>query len=157
VVAILTVQLEDLPRAVEQIQKWYLHEWPTWYGPGGPGDAQSDLANCLSTPGKLPKCLVATDDRDQLLGTVSLRQTSPGSDRYPGVWLTALLVPSQHRRSGIGTALVAAAERGAKRLEFSSIHASTTTAHSLLNRRGWTSLDAIWSAGDCLEIYRKLL
>jgi GNAT superfamily N-acetyltransferase len=157
VAAIRIVFLEDLPSAVEQIQQWYRDEWPAWYGPGGPGDAQSDLANCLTTSGKLPKCLVAIDDRDQPLGTASLRQTSPGSDQYPGVWLTALLVPSQYRWSGIGTALVAAAEREVKRLEFSSIHASTKTVHSLLKRRGWTSLDAIWYSGDRLEIFRKLL
>ncbi|CTQ55268.1 Acetyltransferase (GNAT) family protein [Roseibium album] len=156
-VAIRTVHLEDLPSAVEQIQKWYLHEWPAWYGPGGPGDAQSDLVNCVSTPGKLPKCLVAIDDRDQLLGTASLKFKSPGSDQYPGAWLTALLVPSKHRGSGIGTALVAAAECEAKHLTFSSIHASTTTAHSLLKRNGWAHIDAIWSSGIRLEIYRKLL
>ncbi|MEM9633361.1 MAG: GNAT family N-acetyltransferase [Pseudomonadota bacterium] len=149
--------LETVPGVLARLETWFVEEWPGWYGPGGAGDASRDLGACLQAPGRLPRCLVSLDGLGAVIGTVSLRDTSPGSDRYPGVWLTALLVPPPLRRTGIGTGLVAAAEAEALRLGFSEIHASTANAQSLFRRRDWIVHDSLKIRETVLDIFRKPL
>jgi GNAT superfamily N-acetyltransferase len=151
------VSLSTCPGALERIALWFQEAWPAWYGPGGQGDARRDLDRCLTPPGRLPRCLIALDDTAEPVGTVSLRDTSPGSDRYPGVWLTALFVPEAFRRAGIGTALVAAAEREAAGLGFQDILVSTATAQSLMQAWDWRRIDGLRSPGGDLDIFRKML
>lgn len=154
---ISVVPLETCAEALDRIECWFRDAWAAWYGPGGKGDARRDLDRCLASPGRLPCCLVALNETGQPVGTVSLRDSSPGSDRYPGAWLTALLVPEPFRRAGIGTALVAAAERQAGQLGFTEILASTASAQFLMLARHWQLLDTLrFPAGD-LEIFRKTL
>ncbi|MFN3249461.1 GNAT family N-acetyltransferase [Roseibium album] len=151
------VALETVPEAVGQIVQWFESEWPDWYGPDGPGNPASDLQQCLHSRRILPRCLIAVDNVSRPVGTVSLRDTSPGSDRYPGVWLTALLVPQPRRQSGIGGMLVSAAEREADRLGFDEIHATTGSVQSLLVRRGWKLHDTLKEDPGMLQIFRKSL
>jgi len=151
------VCLETVPQAVPVIEAWFVQQWPSWYGPGGQGDARRDLTRCLHSDFRLPRCLVAVDGHSRPVGTVSLRDSSPGSDRYPGIWLTALMVPEPHRKTGVGTALVAAAEREAARLEFAVIFASTASAQSLFLRRDWERIDSFHYPSGELEIFRKVL
>ncbi|MES0885058.1 GNAT family N-acetyltransferase [Roseibium sp. SCP14] len=149
--------LETVPGALECLEAWFVREWRDWYGPRGIGDASRDLNACLQARNHLPRCLVSLDGSGDVIGTVSLRDTSPGSDRYPGVWVTALLVPVPLRRSGLGTGLIAAAEAEALRLGFSEIHASTASAQSLFRRRDWCLHDSLKTRGAVLDIFRKSL
>lgn len=147
--------LSDLSRQLGQIADLYQDSWPHWYGPGGAGDARKDLKACLKTPGILPQCLVAVDRALLPIGTVSLRSTSPGSDVYPGAWLTALLVPEALRRNGIGSALVAAAEIEAAQLGFDHILATTGSATTILKNRRWEQIDQVETASGKLAMFRK--
>ncbi|WP_298984381.1 GNAT family N-acetyltransferase [uncultured Roseibium sp.] len=149
------LHLSDLPQPLDQISDWYQAGWPHWYGPGGTGDARHDLKACLAAPDTLPQCLVAVDRASTPVGTVSLRSTSPGSNLYPGAWLTALLVPEDLRRNGIGTALVAAAENEAAQLGFDRIHATTGSAMTILKNRRWEQVDQVETASGKLAIFRK--
>lgn len=125
--------------------------------PGEPGDAREDLERCLLPNARLPRCLVALDRDGRPLGTVSLRDTSPGSDLYPGAWLTALLVHRDFRKAGVGIKLIAAAEREAARIGFPEILTATATAGSLVLRRNWQQVKTLQSASGPLDIYRKAL
>ncbi|MHA7775818.1 GNAT family N-acetyltransferase [Roseibium sp. M-1] len=149
--------LGAVPEVLEEIERWYCAEWPGWYGLAGPGDARRDLDRCLNPPGRLPRCLMALNADNQPVGTVSLRDTSPGSDRYPGAWLTALLVPQDQRRTGIGTLLIEAAELEAIRLGFPEILTATASAQSLVLKRGWQQINLLQSASGPLGVYRKVL
>ncbi|WP_422378767.1 GNAT family N-acetyltransferase [Roseibium sp.] len=151
------VCLETISEAAADIEVWFRDEWPAWYGAGGQGDARRDLARCLHTEFRLPRCLVALNTVRLPVGTVSLRDSSPGSDRYPGAWLTALLVPGPFRLAGIGTSLVAAAEAEAARLGYSEILSSTATAQSLFLTRDWQRIDTFRYPSGELEIFRKVL
>lgn len=81
---ISVVSLETCPDQLDRIELWFADAWPGWYGPGGQGDAHRDLDRCLASRDRLPRCLVAFDTGRRPVGTVSLRDSSPGSDRYPG-------------------------------------------------------------------------
>jgi GNAT superfamily N-acetyltransferase len=149
--------LGNAPAAMDTLETWFIDEWPGWYGPDGPGDARQDLEKCLQPGTRLPRCLVALDSGDRPLGTVSLRDTSPGSDIYPGAWLTALLVHRDFRKAGIGAELVAAAERQAKQLGFPEILTATATARSLVLKRDWLLVKTLHPETGPLGIYRKTL
>lgn len=164
------------PDLVPAVARLYEAEWPGWYGSGGPGDALADLHAAMSDDGVLPWALVALSgggvdgdgDRGvegsaeaasvpEVLGTVCLRDTSPGSELHPGAWLTALVVDPEGRGQGIASALIAAAETAARAMGFDRLHTSTDSAASLLARRGWKKIGETRSGRGALDIYAQRL
>lgn len=148
------VHLLDVPGAAALLARWFVAEWGTWYGPDGPGDADSDLAAC-SRRDALPLCLVALNGDDGVLGTAALKTESVGRELGPGPWLAALLVGNDYRGRGVGTALVEAIENEAARLDFTSVYTSTDTATGLLERRGWREFGASESIRGPVKVYRQ--
>ena len=150
------VHLLEAPGAVDTLAEWFADEWAPWYGPGGEGDAEGDLAACRSRDA-LPICLVALSESGDVLGTASLRSESVGSELGVGPWLAAVLVPREHQGQGVGTALVAAIEAEARRLGFECLYTSTSTAEGLLKRRGWEAFGASQSLRGPVAVYRRRL
>ena len=70
----------------------------------------------------------------------ALRAESIDSHRHLTPWLAALLVAPEHRRRGIGTALIAAIEDEARRLGHGRLYVGTDEA-GLVERRGWRAFD----------------
>ena len=147
------VHLVDAPDTLPTLVNWFVEEWAPWYGPGGAGDAPSDLASCLNRD-EIPLALLALDANDEILGTAALKPESVGSETGTGPWLAALLVERGHRRRGIGTALIEAIEAEAWRLGFASLYTSTDVAESLLRRRGWQAVGTTESLRGTITIYR---
>lgn len=148
------VHLFEAPGAAIILARWFVEEWAPWYGPDGPGDAESDLAACRSR-GALPICLVALGADDDVLGTAALKSESVGSELGVGPWLAALLVGEQHRGKGIGWALVEAITAEAKRLGFDALYISTEVAESRLGRRGWQKAGTSESLRGPITVYRR--
>jgi N-acetylglutamate synthase-like GNAT family acetyltransferase len=153
--------LIDVQAFTPTLERWYIDEWAPWYGAEGKGDAHADLVLCNSRV-KLPICLIALSSSGELLGTAALKNESIGSELGMGPWLAALLVGKQHRRSGVGTALVKAIEKQAERLGLERIYCTTDTASNLLERCGWRTLKGIKVESlrgtlkiYCLEISKK--
>lgn len=150
------VHLVDAPEAASTLARWFVAEWEHWYGPDGPGDAASDLAASRSRD-ELPLCLVAVSLEGRVLGTAALKTESIGSELGVGPWLAALLVGTPFRGKGIGTALVAAVEREARRLGFGALYTSTDSADGLLLRRGWQAFGTTRSLRGRVTVYRRPL
>jgi len=150
------VHLVDAPEAAPVLVRWFVEEWRPYYGPGGPGDAEADIAACRSR-NALPICLVALDDDGALLGTVALRTDSVGSELGVGPWLAALLVARELRGQGIGTALVAALEDEARRLGYAAIYTSTDAAERLMRQRGWQAMGTTLSLRGPITVFRRQL
>ena len=145
------LHLCNVPDAVPVLARWFLQEWAPYYGPSGPGDAESDLREAAD-PAHLPICLVATEG-DQPLGTIALKEGSVDSHRHLSPWLAAFLVASEHRRRGVGTALVSAVEQEARRLGFMRIYTATDAAMTLLERRGWRAVDEAPTLRGTVTVY----
>ncbi len=111
-----------------------------YYGPDGPGDAEKDLHESCNRD-DLPVALVALDNDGTVLGTAALKRESVGSELGLGPWLAAFYVPIEHRKRGIGSALVEAIENKARNFGFESIFVSTDAAENIIRRRGWTLLE----------------
>ena len=82
-----------------------------------------------------------------------LKATSIDTYTHVGPWATAGYVIPSRRREGIGTQLLAALLVEANRLGFSQIYCATASAVSLLERAGWTRLDAVNHDGGTQFIY----
>ncbi|MDP6805969.1 MAG: GNAT family N-acetyltransferase [Rhodospirillales bacterium] len=148
------VHLADTPGASATLARWFEDEWAPWYGPEGPGDAARDLALCRHRD-ELPICLVALGAGDQVMGTVALKSESVGADQHPGPWLAAFLVDNEHRRRGVGTALVEAIEAEARRLGFAAVHTSVENGGTMFERRGWRAVGTAQSLRGGVVVYRR--
>lgn len=147
------LHLVEVPELTPTLVQWFIKEWTPWYGPDGPGNAESDLAACSSRDA-LPICLVALNGDGDPLGTAALKSESVGSELGVGPWLAAVLVAEAHQGQGVGTTLVQAIEVEAARLGFEAIYTSTDTAMGILERRGWQEFGTTKSLRGPLKIYR---
>ena len=132
--------LLEVPEALPVLTRWFVEEWGPYYGPEGPGDAEADL-RAANQRDQLPICLVALDAAGGVTGTVALRAESIASHRHLTPWLAALLVAPEHRRRGIGTALIAAIE-GRDRGAFSRNQSHPLQQHDLHRARRQPGLRA---------------
>jgi len=134
------VLLADAVATIPLLTRLFIEEWGPYYGPDGPGDAEKDLLESCNRD-DLPVALVALHDDGTVLGTAALKKESVGSELGLGPWLAAFYVPIEHRKRGIGSALVEAIENKARSFGFESIFVSTDAAENVIRRRGWTALE----------------
>ncbi len=110
--------------------------WPDWYGAGGRGDARADLARYAQGSG-VPFGMVLLQ-QGKAIGFAALKNEGFGD--WPGPWLGAATVQAALRGQGLGSQLFGALEAAAQAQGFASLYAATSTAASLLARRGWLCL-----------------
>jgi len=94
----------------------------------------------LRSPG-IPFALVAHRD-DEFLGTASVISDDMEERPQYAPWVAAAWVDADHRRYGVGSALVAAAADAAFALQFSRIFLCATPENSsFYERAGWQRLE----------------
>jgi GNAT superfamily N-acetyltransferase len=147
--------LADHPAALPMLRSWFETEWESYYGPSGPGDAESDLLAC-SNRMVLPIGFVAFCGQS-LYGVAALKLTSLATHSHLGPWAAAGLVHAAFRRRGIGSALVRMLEETARGLGHSRIHCATSTANRILERRNWQFMERVADRGEDVTIYQKSL
>ena len=137
------------------LKLWFETEWASYYGPEGPGDAQTDLATYANGT-NLPVGVVAFLN-DKVCGIAVLKSESIRSHSHLGPWAAAAMVHRDHRGRGIGTALIRAVEDEAKRRGYKQIYCGTSTAARLLERAGWRLMEQVLHDGENVAIYAKVL
>ena len=130
--------LADHADVIPTLADWYLSEWEPYYGVHGPGDARVDLESRCNRE-ELPIGLVALEG-DQVWGTAAL-DLDATTNLSPSV--VGLLVGRDHRRRGIATALLEAAEDLACRVGYNRLYISTTVLGGLLERMGWNAMGEV--------------
>lgn len=148
--------LAEAPEVVPKLVKLFQEEWEVYYGPEGPGIAESDIWECCQI-NNIPLALIAIDDNGEVVGTGTLRAELIGSTLNYGPWITALVVEKNRRGNGIGTALISALEMEARRFRCRFIYISTYTAGDILLSRGWQEINKITSYEGVATIYRAEL
>jgi GNAT superfamily N-acetyltransferase len=149
------VPLRERPDLCAFFAEQFEAVWPTWYGPGGPGDAAADLSAFANIAGDLPVGVVALDDSGVPVGIAALKATSIDSYAHVSPWATAGYVIPERRREGIGASLLSALLVEARRLGFHTIYCATASAVSLLEREGWSQIDAIRHDRSTQFIFRR--
>ena len=137
--AVVVEPLALHPEALPELCRLFEAEWPSWYGPGGPGSATDDLVASSAAAG-LPIGVVAVQ-RGEVCGVAVLKAESIPSHRHLSPWAAAGLVKTSLRGRGIGSVLLAALEEQARSQGYRAIHCATATAESLLQRRAYRLLE----------------
>ena len=148
-------RLADHLEVLPILREWFEAEWKSYYGPAGPGDAQSDLL-AYANNDALPIGVIAFYE-GELCGVAALKSESITTHSHLRPWVSAGLVSHSYRRRGIGTELVRTLEEVAKTFGYSSIYCGTSTAHQILERRSWEFMERFMYNGDDLAIYQKAL
>lgn len=156
VVPIKICFLAEVPEVVPQLVKLFQEEWADYYGPEGPGIAESDIwERCQIN--SIPLTLIATDNNGEVVGTGTLSAESTDLAFNQGPWISALVVERNRRGSGIGTALISALEMEARRFRCQFIYMSTYTAGGILLSRGWEEVNKTTCHQGIATIYRTEL
>jgi GNAT superfamily N-acetyltransferase len=151
------IPLRQRPEFCTFFAQQFETEWPKWYGPGGQGDARKDLEAFANPEGNLPVGVVAIDDAGSPIGIAALREASIASHRHLSPWATAGYVLPSRRRAGVGAKLLSALLAEAQRLRFHTVYCASASAVSLLEREGWSQIDAVMHDDERLFIFARVL
>jgi GNAT superfamily N-acetyltransferase len=151
------IPLRQRPEFCAFFAQQFESEWPKWYGPGGEGDAREDLHAFANPEGNLPVGVVAIDAVGSPIGIAALKEASIASHRHLMPWATAGYVVPSRRRAGVGAKLLSALLAEARRLSFPTVYCATASAVSLLQREGWSQIDAIVHDGDRLFVFARVV
>lgn len=131
--------LADHPDFVPLLARWQHREWACLH----PGETLQDRIGQLENQlghREIPTTIVAIED-GKALGSASLvvKDLETRSDLAP--WLAGVYVGEQHRRRGIGTALVKQIMLEAKALETPTLYLFTADKEKLYARLGWKTFE----------------
>jgi len=150
---LVTRYLADCPEVIPDLARCFEAEWPSWYGPGGPGDARADLVRYASRAA-LPVGIVGFLG-DEVVGFAALKAESISARADLGPWVAAGFVKREHRRRGYGARLLSAVADVARALGYDRIYCGTATAASLLERCGWAFVEELAYHGEQVRVYMK--
>ena len=142
------------PELVPLLAEWFVTEWPGWYGVGGQGNVTRDLQNFAASEVDLPVGFVVFSNGAPA-GAGALKADSIPSHKHLSPWAAAGFVVPEQRGQGIGAALLGAIVAHAQALGYPRVYCGTSTAESLLQRSGWSTLELVQHAGKPLTVFRK--
>jgi GNAT superfamily N-acetyltransferase len=147
--------LAEHPAALPFLAAAFEHEWPSWYGPGGLGQALADLQAYARLEG-LPQGVVALQGH-AVVGVAALKEQA--LEGHPGFTPTAGAgwVHPDWRGRGIGGQMLAALEALAGAQGIAMLYAATHRSASLFQRAGWEALEVVAHEGAPLHLFRKAL
>jgi GNAT superfamily N-acetyltransferase len=141
---VVTLKTEPLTRHRELIPvvaHWFTCEWPTWYGPDGPGNATEDLEAFAASEEDLPVGYLVFEAGIPV-GIGALKSTSITSHLHLSPWAAAGFVLPSRRGKGVGLFLLRELVVKARQLGYAHVYCGTSTAQSLLIRAGWAAIEA---------------
>lgn len=145
--------LADHPQHLAQVVAWVFEEW----GRHIPGvtleKIEARFSNHLHR-NALPLTLLALMD-GQAAGTASLQTTDMYTHPELTPWLAAVYVPPAHRRLGIGSELVQAAEAVSRRIGVRRLYLFTPDRERFYARLGWSVLERTGFRHQPVVIMRK--
>ena len=142
------------PELVPLLAEWFVTEWPGWYGVGGQGNVTRDLQNFAASEVDLPVGFVVFSNGAPA-GAGALKADSIPSHKHLSPWAAAGFVVPEQRGQGIGAALLGAIVAHARALGYPHVYCGTSTAESLLQRSGWSTLELVQHSGKPLTVFRS--
>ncbi|HUI60984.1 MAG TPA: GNAT family N-acetyltransferase [Steroidobacteraceae bacterium] len=134
-------QLASRTELVPVVAAWIYDEWWQEVEGASPGKL-TDLLRGHLVPDQMPLTFVASVDTLPV-GTVSLLAHDVGTEQWPQLspWLAALYVVPEHRRQGIGAALVNAIVAQAGAMGRQVLYLLTTEREEFYSQLGWQVFD----------------
>jgi GNAT superfamily N-acetyltransferase len=141
--------------AIPVLAEWYHSEWAFLY----PGRTVQDFRRMIGRRAhmdRLPLALIAYQ-RQELIGTVSLKSSDMGSPKSLSPWLTSLYVKESCRNRGIGSRLVSAVEDKAYTLGMQKLYLFTVGLEPYYAKLGWNILEQTRYSSYTVSIMVKIL
>ncbi len=146
--------LANHPDWIGTIALWIQNEWGSVFHDITKESASADFRNELHHD-RLPLAYVALEKAEPV-GVVSLRSSDMGrSELTP--WLSALYVLPDHRRKGIGRALVNAVIQKTKQLGVGTLYLGTMDKQNYFAHQGWVTYEQSRFRGHMVTVMRKKL
>jgi len=139
---------------VPLLAEWFVSEWPGWYGIGGQGNVTQDLQCFAASETTLPVGFVVFSNGAPA-GAGALKAESIPSHKHLSPWAAAGFVVPKQRGQGIGAVLLGAMVAHARALGYPHVYCGTSTAESLLQRSGWSTIELTQHAGKPLTVFRS--
>lgn len=137
--------LADHPSATRQLAEWHHAEWKVLLPEWSVTEAEAELATHMGRR-VAPTTIVALKD-GTLAGSASLLiDDMPGTEAW-SPWLGSVFVSPDHRRQGVGAALVDRVIADATALGFPTLHLFTTEAEGWYRPKGWLPRGRLTFAG----------
>lgn len=151
-----TVTVEPVARHRELlplVAQWFIAEWPTWYGPDGPGDVDADLKSFAASEDTLPIGMLGFEDGVPI-GAGSLKVESIPSHKHLSPRAGGGFVLPERRGRGVGAVLLHALVKKANDLGYSHVYCGTSTSESRLTRAGSVSVRPRTAARRRRRVFR---
>jgi GNAT superfamily N-acetyltransferase len=97
--------LSDRPEFLQTLARWHFQEWSA-LRPGDSVEARLTRLKGWSGRGGIPHTIIALSDDELLLGSASLIEHDMDDRLELTPWLAGVFVAPEHRRHGVGSALV---------------------------------------------------
>lgn len=146
--------LANWPDLVPVIAGWFLAHWADFYRDQTREQVEQSFLSRLKT-NSIPLALVALDDEDHVVGTVSLLEESIPSHRHWGPWLGGLYVDETLRGQGVGSALVKRAVEVAGEIGIGKIYTAIHKSEDLYEALGWSVIERSTHDGKPITILMR--
>ena len=131
--------LDDYPQSIPVLARWHSKQW-RHLNPCASIELYADLFQSHLGKTRIPTTFVALSG-ETLLGSASL--IAQDMDIHPELspWLACVYVLPEHRRRGVGSALVRRVAQEAQALGEEAVHLYTADKEGFYARLGWSVLE----------------
>ncbi len=142
--------LEGHKGLIPKLAGWHHAQWAN-LNPGETVEARISRYHERMKSDGLPLMLVALSD-GVLLGSASLLKHDLDTRMDLSPWLASVYVADEHRRKGVGEALVARIVEEARSLGHETLYLFTPDKAAFYAKRGWSSMENTEYQGESIEI-----
>jgi GNAT superfamily N-acetyltransferase len=147
--------LADHPEFLPTLAQWHHREWG-YLRPGDSVEARAGRMQTLCGHEELPTTFIAFSE-GTLLGSAMLIAHDMDTRKELTPWLAGVYVAPEHRRKGIGSALVERVVECAERLGVARLYLYTPSAERMYSKLGWSPMERVeYRGSDVLIMQRNL-
>ena len=147
--------LADHPEFLPTLAKWHHQEWG-YLRPGDSAEARAARTKALCGREEIPTVFVAFSGTT-LFGSAMLVANDMETRKELTPWLAGVYVAADHRRQGIGSALVARIVECAEKLGVARLYLYTPSAEQMYSQLGWSPMERVkYRDSQVLIMYRDL-
>lgn len=142
--------LKEHPEFIPTLAVWHHNQW-AYLNPGGSVEKRISSLTAKTKSDGIARTFVAFSE-GVLFGSASLIPHDMDTRMELTPWLASVFVADEHRRKGVGSALVRRVVEEAGPLGFQIIYLFTDDRKEFYEGLGWSALESVEYRGEHVEI-----